>query len=44
MVYLQLDKHMNNSDDDETLMRKYNRVSWETFHAIHKQFQILYVI
>ena len=35
---------MNDSDDAETLMRKYNRVASETFHAIHKQVQILYVI
>ena len=35
---------MHNSYDAEKLMRKYNCVAWETFHAIHKQVQILYVI
>ena len=44
MVYLQLDQHMNNRNDAEKLMRKYNCVAWEIFHAIHKQVRILHVI
>ena len=35
---------MNIINDAEKLMRKYNCVATETFHAIHKQVQILYVI